>query len=205
MEFAASLMKWTCHLKATVLLPSACCLFLALRVSANAAERAVVPPPVHSRQSLSLGSPERLRAQAVERGRSGDYQSAIEILAGLYERDPDDAGAFHDLLIILGWAERDQEALHLADRLAPETAPVEVFESLAKSSRNIGDFEQSVPWYERAIARSPTSGKPARAGTGVCGPGSAGTSLADTPCCTDRRRARLTDVAGQGLYLPQQR
>ena len=148
-------MKWTCHLKATVLLPSAFCLFLALRVSANTAERDVVPPPDRSRQSLSLGSPERLREQAVERGRSGDYQSAIDTLAGLCERDPDNAGAFHDLLIILGWAERDQEALHLADRLAPETAPVEVLETLAKSSRNIGDFEQSVRWYERAISRSP--------------------------------------------------
>ena len=148
-------MKWTCHLQATVLLPSAFCLFLALRVSANPAERVAVFLPDHSRQSLSVESPELLREQAVERGRSGDYQSAIEILAGLYERDPDDAGALHDLLIILGWAERDQEALHLADRLAPETAPMEVLETLAKSPRNTGDFEQSVRWYELAISRSP--------------------------------------------------
>ncbi len=155
MGFAESPMKWTCYLKATVLLPSAFCLFLALRVSANPAVRVAVPPPDHSWQSLSVGSPERLREQAVESGRSGDYQSAIEILERLCERAPDNAGAFHDLLIILGWAERDQEALHLADRLEAESAPVEVLETLAKSSRNTGDFEQSVRWYELAISRSP--------------------------------------------------
>jgi len=71
-------MKWTCHVKATVLLPSVFCLFLALCVSANPAERVAVLLPDQSRQSLSLGSPERLREQAVERGRSGDYQSAID-------------------------------------------------------------------------------------------------------------------------------
>ena len=133
MEFAESPMKWTCHLKATVLLPSAFCLFLALRVSANSAELGAVLSPDPSRQSVSVGSPERLREQAVESGRSGDYQSAIEILERLCERDPDNTGAFHDLLIILGWAERDQEALHLADQLESETAPVEIFETLAKS------------------------------------------------------------------------
>ena len=148
-------MKWTCHLRVTVLLPSAFCLFLALRVSANPAERAAVLSPDPSRPSVSVGSPEQLREQAVESGRSGDYQSAIEILERLCERDPDDAGAFHDLLIILGWAERDQELLHLADRLEPATAPVEVLETLAKSSRNIGQFEQSVRWYDLAISRSP--------------------------------------------------
>lgn len=143
------------YLRAMVLLPSVFCILLAPRVSANPAAGAVVLPLDDYRQSASAESPERLRELAVQRGRLGDYQSAIDILKRMLERDPDNTGALHDLMIILGWAERDQEVLTLADRLDTKNAPVDVLETLAKASRNSGKFEQSVSWYERAISRSP--------------------------------------------------
>ena len=125
-------------------MPTAIFLLLSNSVGANPADVA------------AGSSPERLREQAVQIGRSGDYESAIEILRRLLERDSGDAGALHDLLIILGWNERDREVLFLADRLEAESAPVDVLETLAKSSRNVGEFEQSVRWYELAISRSPS-------------------------------------------------
>ena len=128
------------YLKATTLLISAFFILLSNNVTANPAVGA---------------SPDQLREQSVQIGRSGDYDSAIAILERLLERDSGNAGALHDLLIILGWSERDREVLGLADRLEPRTAPVDVLETVAKSARNIGDFEQSVRWYELAISSSP--------------------------------------------------
>ena len=137
------------------MLPSAICLLLAPGVIANAAEGVALPTPGGSRQSLAVGSPEGLRQQAVQSGRTGDYRSAIDRLERLLERDPGNAAVFHDLLIILGWAERDRQVLDLADRVDVGTAPLEVLETIAKASRNSGDFEQALRWYALAISRSP--------------------------------------------------
>jgi biofilm PGA synthesis protein PgaA len=92
---------------------------------------------------------------AVQRARQGDYHSAIATLERLSADEPSNVGAFHDLVIILGWAERDQEILSLADRIDTEKAPVEVLETVAKASRNLREFERSVRWYEHAISNSP--------------------------------------------------
>ena len=154
MRFAKLLvpfMQLTFYLKATILLPSAFFVLLAPGVSANPAE----PPADVNQQMVYVGSPELLREQAVHKGRSGDYQSAVAILEHLLLRDSGNSGALHDLLIILGWSEQDQKVLRLADRLDSKTAPLDVLETLAKSSRNVGEFEQSVHWYERAISHAP--------------------------------------------------
>ena len=148
-------MKLTAFLKAVVLLPSVCCLFLVPRVSANAAVGTAVREQDRAQQSVSAASAEELRSQAVQSARSGDYVVAIDILECLLERDPGDADVFHDLLIVLGWAERDSQVVQLADRLDAETAPAEVLETLAKALRNIGDFEQAIGWYELTISRAP--------------------------------------------------
>ena len=146
-------MKSTAFLKTMVLMPLVICLFVVPGVSANAADGA----QDRAQHSVSASSFEELRTQAVQSARSGDYSLAIDILERLLARNPGNIDAFHDLLIILGWAERDSQLMQLADRLDAETAPVEVLEALAKSSRNIGDFDQSIRWYERAISRVPDS------------------------------------------------
>ena len=150
-------MRLTAFLKATVLLPSVCCVFLGPRVNANAADGTAVRAQDRVEYSASAEARDLLRNRAVLSARSGDYQSAIDTLGSLLESDPGNAGAFHDLLIVLGWAERDSRVMQLAERLEAETAPVEVLETLAKSSRNIGDFEQSIRWYELTISRAPDS------------------------------------------------
>ncbi len=150
-------MKLIAFLKAAVFLPSVLCMLLALGVSANPVDGATVSPQDRTQNARPAESHEQLRSQAVQSARSGDYAVAIDILERLRERDPGNADAFHDLLIVLGWAERDAQAVQLAERLDAETAPVEVVETLAKSLRNIGDFEQAIGWYELAISRAPGS------------------------------------------------
>ncbi|MCH7510043.1 MAG: poly-beta-1,6 N-acetyl-D-glucosamine export porin PgaA [Proteobacteria bacterium] len=150
-------MKLMDFLNPMVLLPTAICLFLGSGVSAYAAAGAAVRAQDRVQQSVPDISDEALRGRAVQRARSGDYHPAIDMLERLLERDPGNDDAFHDLLIVLGWAERDSQVVQLADRLKAGTAPVEVLETLAKSSRNIGDFEQAIGWYELTISRAPDS------------------------------------------------
>ncbi|MFQ5982849.1 MAG: poly-beta-1,6 N-acetyl-D-glucosamine export porin PgaA, partial [Woeseiaceae bacterium] len=143
------------YLNATALVPSAFLLLMANFATANPSELGADSSSDVNQQSVIVEPPEQIRERAVQIARSGNYESAIETLTHLLESNADDAYALHDLLIILGWNEQDQEVLNLADRLNPETAPVDVLETLAKASRNVGDFEQSVRWYELAISRSP--------------------------------------------------
>ena len=150
-------MKLIAFLKAAVFLPSVLCMLPALGVSANSVDGATVLPQDRTQNARPAESHEQLRSQAVQSARSGDYAVAIDILERLLERDPGNTDAFHDLLIVLGWAERDSKLMQLAERLDAETAPVEVVETLAKSLRNIGDFEQAIGWYELAISRAPGS------------------------------------------------
>lgn len=149
-------MNLTYYLRTTALLPPAFFLLLAPCVSANDADSVAVPVRDLDQQSVLVDSPERLRKQAVQSARSGDYASAVTTLEQLLVSDANNVGVLHDLLIILGWNQQDRKVLRLAERLNPETAPVDVLETLAKSSRNIADFEQSVRWYELAISRSPS-------------------------------------------------
>ena len=147
--------QWITFLKAIIFLPLACCIFFAPCVSAESGDGAAVLPPDQPQQTIFVESIEQLRQRAVQSGRAGDYQAAIDSLELLLEIDPDNAGALHDLVIILGWTERDAGVLALAERLHPDNTPVYVLETLAKAARNNGDFEQSARWYERALSHSP--------------------------------------------------
>jgi biofilm PGA synthesis protein PgaA len=100
-------------------------------------------------------TPEELRNGAVERARSGDYSTAINILDGLFAAQPDNVGILHDLVIIQGWAEQDGAVLALADKVDPAGAPASVLETIAKAARNSRKFELSVHWYQLAISNYP--------------------------------------------------
>jgi biofilm PGA synthesis protein PgaA len=105
--------------------------------------------------TVDIGDPEQFRSLAVERARSGDHDSGVKMLQRLLEQYPDDTNTLHDLLIILGWAELDQEALTLSLQLDPAATPVSVVEAVAKSARNVRAYDESVRWYQAAVARFP--------------------------------------------------
>jgi len=136
-----------------VLLPLALSVFLALPINADAEAAASSISAVSPAETVSDVSLARLRHDAVQNARLGQYQSAIDTLSALSERYPNDAETLHDLLIVLGWAERDQEALDSAERLTIDRAPSTVLNSLGKSARNVRDFEKAVQWYELAVSR----------------------------------------------------
>lgn len=147
-------MKLTRNLKTRVLLPTVLCLLSLPQVSAEPHSGTTMLQQ-HSSPTTSDTGPRQRREAAVTLARGGEYIVAINLLEQLLRENPGSKGVYHDLLVILGWAEQDQKALLLAGDLDSAIAPVEVLESLGKSSRNIGDFAQSLRWYKQAIARSP--------------------------------------------------
>jgi len=114
-----------------------------------------VPGEERVQQPISADMAAQMQREAVEMARSGEYQPAIDIFERLLRSDYGNSRVSNDLLIILGWAERDLEALQLAEGLDLTSAPIGVLEALAKSARNVREFEQSVHWYEQAISVSP--------------------------------------------------
>jgi len=125
------------------------------RASANDADGNKVPAAERIQRPISAEMAAEMQNEAVEMARSGEYQPAIDILERLLQSDYSNSRVSNDLLIIFGWAERDLEALQLAEGLDLASAPVGVLETLAKSARNVREFEQSVHWYEQAISVSP--------------------------------------------------
>ena len=95
------------------------------------------------------------RAHAVTLGRAGDYDGALALLETLHEGAPADRGVLYDQTAILGWAGRDRDVLANAIEIDPAAAPGFVLEAVAKSARNLRDFDMAHRWYAQALEQSP--------------------------------------------------
>lgn len=87
--------------------------------------------------------------------RAGHHEAALDTLAALVERHPGQVLYLHDYVTVLGWAERDEEALSRLDAIDMEKAPEYVLEALAKSARNLKRFPLSIQIYRTAVRRFP--------------------------------------------------
>lgn len=93
--------------------------------------------------------------RAIELARSGEVDEALTILAELHQLFPEDRLLHQDYLVVLGWAERDAEAVELAQGMDLSEAPDYVLEALGKSLRNAQHFEAAVDLYAQALQRFP--------------------------------------------------
>lgn len=91
------------------------------------------------------------QASAIELARSGQYAPALEQLANLRARYPDDAALLHDEIAVLGWAERDEDVGARAALVDRNAAPVYVLVAIAKSMRNLARFDEAIDWYARIL------------------------------------------------------
>ena len=111
---------------------------------------AALSPPL-----LAAPSDAGLHHEALMQARAGQHEDALGILASLVKRHPGEAPYLYDYVTVLGWAERDAEALSHLDAIDLETAPVYVLEALAKSARNLKRFPLSIRIYRAAAHRFP--------------------------------------------------
>ena len=97
------------------------------------------------------------RQEAVEQARRGEINESLSTLELLSLSCPEDLAILRDLIIILGWAKRDAEAVIQARPLMEQVdqEPAWLLRSLAGSCRNIGDYEQAIALYRELDRRHP--------------------------------------------------
>jgi biofilm PGA synthesis protein PgaA len=94
-------------------------------------------------------------AQAIAWARAGQYTPAIDALEELRSAHPANRSLLNDTILVLGWAEHDQQVLDLAASIDASAAPLEIARTVAKAARNRREFALAATWYERALARAP--------------------------------------------------
>ncbi|MFQ5488343.1 MAG: poly-beta-1,6 N-acetyl-D-glucosamine export porin PgaA, partial [Gammaproteobacteria bacterium] len=101
------------------------------------------------------GSDEARYQQALAQARAGQHAPALATLKDLLDQHPTHLPYLYDYLTVLGWAERDTQALALLPRLDIAHAPRYVLESLAKSARNLRRYQTAAEIYREVLRRQP--------------------------------------------------
>ncbi len=90
---------------------------------------------------------------AIELARNGEFDEALRILRALREADPANSRLLHEETVVLGWAGQDQLALENGKLIHLESAPGYVVSAVARSARNLGEFEMAAHWYSTLLDR----------------------------------------------------
>jgi biofilm PGA synthesis protein PgaA len=96
-------------------------------------------------------------AEAIELAREGSLAESLQLIGTLRAEYPDDLQLQYDEIVVLGWAERDADAASAASAISLESAPDYVLHSLARSWRNLGDYDSAAAGYEMLLGRDPGS------------------------------------------------
>ncbi|MBK8162993.1 MAG: poly-beta-1,6 N-acetyl-D-glucosamine export porin PgaA [Gammaproteobacteria bacterium] len=105
----------------------------------------------------SAATPEQEYQAALRLARAGNLAEALEQLGALVERHPDNRQYLYDYIAVLGWAERDREALDRAAALDLADIPSYSLDALGKSARNEREYPLAIRIYRTALERDPSS------------------------------------------------
>jgi biofilm PGA synthesis protein PgaA len=100
-------------------------------------------------------SSESNRERAVTLARRGDLEQALAILDRLHRAAPDNVAVAQDYVVVLGWAGRDAEAIDIFRSLPRERAADYAISAAARSSRNLGRYDEALDLYRSGRARWP--------------------------------------------------
>ncbi len=103
----------------------------------------------------SAATPEQEYQQALRTARAGEHAQALETLGALVQRYPDNRRYLYDYIAVLGWAERDRDALDRAANLDLKDTPSYVLEALGRSARNEREYPLAIRIYRTAVDREP--------------------------------------------------
>jgi biofilm PGA synthesis protein PgaA len=90
----------------------------------------------------------------IELARQGNYSPAIAALQAQAKANNVDQTVVSDLVTILGWADRWNEALAAAQQLNSQTAPIYGVKAHALAAKRAGKAQSALELYDIAIARS---------------------------------------------------
>ncbi len=95
--------------------------------------------------------------KAINLARDGDIQSSLKELNRLYKKYPNDKKLLYDYITVLGWGERDKEVLKMASKVDFNDSPSYLIQTVAKSARNLKEYEKSAKLYIKGAKRFPNN------------------------------------------------
>ena len=87
--------------------------------------------------------------------REGKYEKSLSLLSLLVRKNPDETRYRNDYVVVLGWAGKDKQAYEQLPKFNLDNTPVYVLSALAKSARNIKQFDDAIHLYELASEKDP--------------------------------------------------
>ena len=120
-------------------------------------------PGVSESSQGTAGTAPTRHTEAIALARDGDTTQALTILGELRRLQPDNEQLLFDETVILGWADRHAEVVANAAGIDPAIAPAYVVEAVAKSLRDLRDYEGAAMWYRAQLEQNPQN-TDARAG-----------------------------------------
>lgn len=97
---------------------------------------------------------------AIDDARADRLQTALITLESLVKHHPARQDMLGDYVVILGWADRHNEALQFLDGIDRPNAPSYVLEGLATSARRLQRYDLAEALYQESIAHSPERAEP---------------------------------------------
>ena len=119
----------------------------------------LAPSILHASLLLATQGPAQ-HLEAVRLAREGDYDQAVLILESLVEADPENHPLRSDLILVMDWSGRWDDALSQGGLMSPEDVTVPGLMALARSARALGRFEEALRFWECAIERDPADPTP---------------------------------------------
>ena len=92
--------------------------------------------------------------KALQQARQGNFPAALKQFESLIGTYPANRRYYYDYIAVLGWAEQDQQVVEQLPRLDVPRTPVYVLETVAKSSRNLGNYDVAIDMYRAALKKA---------------------------------------------------
>ena len=86
---------------------------------------------------------------AIEAARAGDTANALPVIEQRYRENPSNLDIAYDYAVVLGWANRPQDAVTIYEMLpmAQAPAPAYVLTAVARDYRDVGQFDKALVLY----------------------------------------------------------
>ncbi|MDI1298493.1 poly-beta-1,6 N-acetyl-D-glucosamine export porin PgaA [Methylotenera sp.] len=105
---------------------------------------------------LNISASERHQT-ALTKAKKGHFDEALAAFAELTKDFPDDIGIKADYIVVLTWANKNQEALDFAKSIDLNVAPTYCINALARAARDSGNYAQALKLYGQVKQREPSN------------------------------------------------
>jgi biofilm PGA synthesis protein PgaA len=91
--------------------------------------------------------------EIIKMARNGQYEKALKYLKEFHASHPEDMKILSDYITVLGWAQRDEEVVTLAEQNDMRRLPYYTLEVVAKAYRNLNRFDEAEHTYKLCLEK----------------------------------------------------